>query len=510
MEQPLASTRLAAPANKGDYSSPQQREQKRKALGIIKATGNEGAINDSSESGYSADRESVSTAHPIFVSVNLRSSYAASSSRYDSKCPKRQKKNEMQYAATTIKEDLNRAGIPYKQIDTENSKTFDAIENANINLKDHVRLVHSGTVLSETLLNTLTLKNTTDQPDYLEMINAARSFYPAVDDRMISLKSSTVVRSKDTWSAPSTSSDVSDTESDSGSGSENDTTNTNTNGQNRVISVSPLLEDSLMSQIRTGNKGGTQAKITAADVAAAVTTQAAMKQMTSSLSSNTITMDEILQLSKTARYDMVTLFSYSFFFSRSLSLSSCQDDILFTNLLIQYRYQFDPLFSLNYRIVISSSVPFSILHANAAFYRLLGNRAMDAVIGTSLLSLLDPKCNQFEDEPSPAKCMLSASASASTDATTTGDKKKLYILPAKQDNGKNDHLQHDDDKPIECFIRMSPIVSQNDEVQEKEPATNTDFFAIEFITGQSNELKNNVKLPSLFSNNANTPMEVVA
>lgn len=462
MEQPLASTRLAAPANKGDYSSPQQREQKRKALGIIKATGNEGAINDSSESGYSADRESVSTAHPIFVSVNLRSSYAASSSRYDSKCPKRQKKNEMQYAATTIKEDLNRAGIPYKQIDTENSKTFDAIENANINLKDHVRLVHSGTVLSETLLNTLTLKNTTDQPDYLEMINAARSFYPAVDDRMISLKSSTVVRSKDTWSAPSTSSDVSDTESDSGSGSENDTTNTNTNGQNRVISVSPLLEDSLMSQIRTGNKGGTQAKITAADVAAAVTTQAAMKQMTSSLSSNTITMDEILQLSKTAR------------------------------------------------IVISSSVPFSILHANAAFYRLLGNRAMDAVIGTSLLSLLDPKCNQFEDEPSPAKCMLSASASASTDATTTGDKKKLYILPAKQDNGKNDHLQHDDDKPIECFIRMSPIVSQNDEVQEKEPATNTDFFAIEFITGQSNELKNNVKLPSLFSNNANTPMEVVA
>jgi len=393
--------------NRSLQQQQQQQQQKR----------DEKAVHDSSESGYSADRENLSAVHPPVSSINLHSN-STCLTQHSSKCPKRRRKNEIQFTATTIKADLARAGIPFKKIDTDSIETSKVLGNVDINLKNHVQLVHSGDV-SDLLVQSSNECRKTLPTDYACMINAVREFYPSNVGHNKSFKTSTIAQSKDAWSAPSTSSDVSDTENDLGNGSEKDD----------VIFVSPLLEDSLNSKIEDKKK------------AKATTTIDSRNMMLSSLS-NTVTMAEILQLSKTAR------------------------------------------------VVTNSAAPFSIIHANAAFHRLLGNKAIDTVIGTSFFSLIDPKSNPFEDESSLVEFMLSSSR---------GEGKKIYLLPSNDD---------DESKPMKCFIRMSPILDQKTEIQE---VMTVGYFAIEFIS-EDNKFDENssTKLSSCFSNKTNVPMRVVA
>ena len=256
-----------------DDGSPQH---KRTAAGTIRTGGGVNDKNESSVSGYSADREGPSI-YPPFVSINLHSNTKFSTRGEPSKCPKRRKKNEMQFAATTVKADLARAAMEFKTIDKDIERST-ILKEMDINLKDRVQLVHSGDI-SGPLVPPSNIGRKSTVSDYAALISAVSGFYPSKSTRMSDIKSfeRTLPTRQITWSEPSTSS-VSDAFSDSGSD--------NTNSP--VPSISPLLEDSLDPSNKQAKKKNNTPVNTSNDI---------------SFISNAITMTEILQLSKTARYD---------------------------------------------------------------------------------------------------------------------------------------------------------------------------------------------------------------
>lgn len=252
-------------------------QHKRTALGSIKTRGTlNNEKNESSTSGYSADREGPS-AYPPVVSINLHSKSRSYSRADVLTCPKRRKKNEMQFAATTVKADLARAGKEFKAIDRDLERPR-ILKDTNINLKDHVKLLHSNEI-SESLVPTSDIGKRTTINDYAALISAVSSFYPCKPTQMSDIKTfeRTLPAGQNAWSEPSTSS-VSDTLSDSGS-------DNTTNNQ----ALPPLLEDSLDNCGERRKKNQTIAK-----------KEAEPSDHMSSFS-NGITMTKILQLSKTAR-----------------------------------------------------------------------------------------------------------------------------------------------------------------------------------------------------------------
>ena len=292
---------------------------KRTFAGIMKTSSPLNAHNnDCSESGYSADRDTVSNVHhnsPPVGSINcLHSNSIFSMTGNNFKCPKRRKLHERQFAATNAKVDLARAGIPFKQkqqndMETEAETSTNNVLGNNVDIinlnKNHVQLVHSGDYVTDSHLQSSSSSSSSNfiglfSSDYTGMINAVKEFHPlnyGIRGRHdININSSSKIISS--WSSPSTSSDVSDpdTESDSGSA-------TGSSVNDQVISFSPLLEDCLdSSQIEAANKNKTTTR-------AATRTTIEPRNMLSILS-NAITMSEILQLSSTARYDRI--FSYFF------------------------------------------------------------------------------------------------------------------------------------------------------------------------------------------------------
>ena len=233
--------------------------------------------NQSSVSGYSADREGSSTYPPV-VSINLQSK-SKSSTRVDAlNCPERRKKNEMQFAATTLKADLARAGKDFKTLERST-----ILGDMNIKLKGHVKLVYSNDI-SESLLPPSFIGKQTTITDYAALISAASAFYPCNPTQMSDIKSfkRNLQAGRNSWSEPSTSS-VSDTLSDSGSDSTN----------NQASNISALLEDSLDTSSKHPRQK--RAKI------------AVNPSFDVSSLSNAITMTKILQLSKTARYVLTEL-----------------------------------------------------------------------------------------------------------------------------------------------------------------------------------------------------------
>ena len=258
-----------------DNGSPQH---KRTVAGSIKTkmTFNNDK-NESSVSGYSADREGPSTSPPV-ISIILDSK-SKSSTRVDAlKCPKRRKMNEMQFAATTVKADLARADKNFKTLNKDLQRST-ILGDMDIYFKDHVQLVYSKNI-SESLIPPSNIGKQTTITDYAALISAVRTFYPCKPTQMSVIKSfeRTLPAGQSVWSEPSTSS-VSDTLSDSGSD--------NTNNQSSTFS--PLLEDSL-------DPGAKYRKTIQNRAKTAVNSSYDMSSI-----SNAITMTKILQLSKTAR-----------------------------------------------------------------------------------------------------------------------------------------------------------------------------------------------------------------
>ena len=260
-------------------SNGSPRQNKRSVTGSLKSR--RPGTNDKNEnmSGYSADREGPSAAYPPVVSINLHSKSKSSTRGEALNCPKRQKKNETQFAATTVKADLARAGKEYKPLnkDLERSKV---LGDSSIKLKDHVKLLNSSDV-SGSLVPPSNIGRQTTITDYAALINAVNTFYPCKPTRMSEMKSfeRALRTGEKEWSEPSASSSVSDTLSDSGS---------DNTANNQSSHLSPLLEDSLVNKAKSGKKSTTVAVNSSEGV---------------SSFPNAVTMTKILQLSKTARYD---------------------------------------------------------------------------------------------------------------------------------------------------------------------------------------------------------------
>ena len=239
--------------------------------------------NENSMSGYSADREGPSP-HPPVVSINLHSKSKASTRVDALKCPKRRKKNEMQFAATTVKADLARAGKDFKTLQ-KYMEHSSILASQKIKLKDHVKLVFSKDA-SKLLVPPSNIGKQTTTMDYTSLISAVNGFYPCKPAQMSDIKSfeRNLPSGQNTWSEPSTSS-VSDTLSDYGS----DNTN------NQASGLTPLLEDSLDPRTKKETeKEPDNVTVDSTDNISPI--------------SNPISMTSILQLSKTARYDKIHVF----------------------------------------------------------------------------------------------------------------------------------------------------------------------------------------------------------
>ena len=363
---------------------------------------------ESSISGYSADREEPSVSPPV-VSIDLLSSCQKNANRDTDACPKRRKRNELEFAAASVKADLARAGIEYTEINKNIEKTT-CLKDISISLKG-VQLIHSNDFKSS--LVTSSISGASSIYDYQLMARSCRDAYPHGD--LSQLKSSkSFAESQD--SDRSTSS-VSDTESDSGS------SNGNLN-QTTVLFLPPLLDDSFetskASNLPLSNISGSCNII--------------------SCSTNAVTMGEAMQLSTTARYGA------TFEWDNAVAIQTPQ-----TN-------HFASLLSL-FRLVVSSCTPYPILHANAAFFRFSG-MTPSAVLGASFTSLQEQEeaeSNQRRPLSLP-ECMVSSSS---------GNNRKFVLVAAD-----------DAEKPIQCRIKVSPIVARKTETSE---VTSMTHFAIDFV-----------------------------
>lgn len=281
MVSSLSSRLLAGRSDRASHSSSKESKNPRHkhiTSGSIKAKRTiKNERNENSMSGYSADREGPSTYPPV-VSISLHSK-SKSSTRVDAmKCPKRRKKNEMQFAATTVKADLGRAGKGFKTV-RQHFEQSSFFVNQDIKLENHVKLVFSKDA-PKLLVPPSNIGKQATVFDYTSLISAVNGFYQYKPTQMSDIKSleKDLPSRQNTWSEPSTSS-VSDTLSDYGS----DNTN------NQTSTLTPLLEDSIDPRTKKRAKKEIQRD----DTVESIENMSPMP--------NAITMTSILQLSKTAR-----------------------------------------------------------------------------------------------------------------------------------------------------------------------------------------------------------------
>jgi hypothetical protein len=261
-----------------------------------------------SVSGYSADKEEASVLPPV-MSIDLHGRHSNSatttSNNKNSKdamnYPKRQKINEMQFAAIMAKDDLGRAGMKFKTVtpDLEEAQ-FSGTDDAHLRIKlKGVRLIHSREVVAPLITSNVSEKSTI--ADYMALLRAVHDLYPAPSRMSIKSVDETGV-TRDGSSSDSTSS-VSDTESDCGSDNAN-------NGQNnKLFFLPPRVEDSL-DFVQVGKWKMAETAISPCNVI--------------SCASNAKTMTESIQLSKEPRCE-------PYFVRKTCFYSSCCSIVLPTH-----------------------------------------------------------------------------------------------------------------------------------------------------------------------------------
>lgn len=277
MVSPLSARLLAGRGDSPSYSSKDTRssQPKRTFSGVTKS-GNGGCCttkNATSTSGYSADKEGPATYLPAIVSIDLhgRGEHSAFS-RDATNCPKRRKRIEMQFAASSVKTDLERAGVALKTMNKD-IESSDSPGGITINLKG-VRLIHSPEVDGPLVSSNVAEKATV--ADYQILMKAVSGSYPPITQRTMSFDRSSSMQ--DTTSSDQSTSSVSDTESDSGCDNINSTTN-------HILFIPPLVEDTL-DQSNIANQAVTECSSSCNVISCA---------------SNAVTMSEMLQLSSSAR-----------------------------------------------------------------------------------------------------------------------------------------------------------------------------------------------------------------
>jgi hypothetical protein len=222
---------------------------------------------DCSVSGYSADREESSLSAPL-VSINLLGRNTTNAVRDPHGCPKRRKRNELQFAASSARADLARAGIKFPEMDKD-LKNSTKVGEATISLKD-VRLVHSCDVKSPLLTSNVSGRSSVS--DYEALAASCWDSYAT----------SNPMRTKQSKSfALSHGSD----RSTSSVSNESDSWDSNGNGADILFIIPPLLEDGLESRKQLTS----------------ITSPSAGSCNIISNADNSVTMGEMMQLSKSAR-----------------------------------------------------------------------------------------------------------------------------------------------------------------------------------------------------------------
>jgi hypothetical protein len=249
------SVRLLGGSNDSNSGSSKGSSQKRSTQISIEP--------ESSLSGYSADQEGRSISPPV-ISIDFDGRDKEMCIGED-RCPKRQRRNKQQFAVSTIKVDLDKAGKEFPAIVKDLKKTT-CLGKFSIDLKG-VKLLYSKEVTKPFVTSNISAQ--TSLYDYESLVSScwesyASSFGP--------LKQHDQAQ----YSDRSTSS-VSDAESDS--------VDSNSNLENQTFLIPPLLDDFF--------NGAKQAPLLSSI------------EMNScnviSNASNAVTMSEILQLSDSAR-----------------------------------------------------------------------------------------------------------------------------------------------------------------------------------------------------------------
>jgi hypothetical protein len=221
-------------------------------------------------SGYSAEREDNSAQTAPVLLIDLHGTTSRKTHHYEqNSCEKRRKTNELQFAASSVKADLARAGVPYPEIEMDKQCT--TFPGETISLKN-VRLVYSKDMKFPTVSPTVSSKSSFS--DYEHLLSQCCDMYRCTPSRL---------GKKDSISSDDSErmSSVSDTESDSGHSA---------NGSQTAYVVSPLLEDSLgparQDLTKTANAGFTTCHV-----------------VSSHSLSPAVTMSDVLRLCTQPRYE---------------------------------------------------------------------------------------------------------------------------------------------------------------------------------------------------------------
>eukprot|EP00525_Craspedostauros_australis_P001921 CAMPEP_0198120322 /NCGR_PEP_ID=MMETSP1442-20131203/28648_1 /TAXON_ID= /ORGANISM="Craspedostauros australis, Strain CCMP3328" /LENGTH=398 /DNA_ID=CAMNT_0043778955 /DNA_START=204 /DNA_END=1400 /DNA_ORIENTATION=+ len=229
--------------------------------------------NDS-VSGYSADKEesSNSTLTPPMVSIDLYAGSKRSNMSNMHSCPKRRKNCERQFAASSVRADLARAGMMYPELPTE--KTFTTrVGGHSINL-DGVRLVRSKDF--DPLQPTCNFPCEQTMSYYQDLINQTLKTYTAFMSREKEMMQAQDSDSGSTYS-------MSDTETDSVTSSPRSST---------PVFVLPLRLDDVTKERSTDSSS----KRSTLDTCHVISSHA-----------SAITMTDMLQLSRTPRLIVTSL-----------------------------------------------------------------------------------------------------------------------------------------------------------------------------------------------------------
>ena len=162
------------------------------------------ALRDHSVSGYSADREDSSSSPPI-ISIDLDGHEAkqAESMREMNTCPKRFKRSELQFAASSVTADLARAGIELSRINPEIESTS-KLGPVSINLKG-VRLMRSKDYQKNPVVNLFA--STGSVQDYQALALACFDMYPHLATKAENISSSSQDSDRSTSSVSVSESD---------------------------------------------------------------------------------------------------------------------------------------------------------------------------------------------------------------------------------------------------------------------------------------------------------------
>ena len=174
-DSPLSERLVAANRAASDVSSQSSNGTRNsKSIGnnsaaVIKKRLVSGAIkqhtmtaNAASLSGYSGDKEDTSVVPPVY-SIDFhdkKTSSPISGRTKDANCPKRQKTIQMNFAATSVQDDLERAGMKYKEFNRDNEEVTAPTGSKDVTIKlKNVALMYSKEVKAPLIASNVSSKS---------------------------------------------------------------------------------------------------------------------------------------------------------------------------------------------------------------------------------------------------------------------------------------------------------------------------------------------------------------